>query len=493
MNDLASADRVVVIGGGISGLAAAHRLISSGKADSLAPESVTLIEGSSQLGGKVTTELTEGFLVEGGPDSFVTNKGAVLELTEELGISDRVISSRAEHRGAQIWSRGRLHPIPEGLLLMAPSRLSPLLRSTLFSVGGKLRIFADLVIPRRKPEGDVSLEEFVVRRFGCEMLDRLAEPLVAGIHAAEPAHMSLAASFPRFLEMEKAHRSLILAARAAARRQMEGAGPGLSYFASFREGMGELTGALVAALRGVRLVTGNAVTRLEGLGTPGTPGRFRLTLGDGSQVEAAGVILAIPAAETAALLSRIVPAVAPLVAGIRQVTTATVTLAYRRGDLTGLRGSGFVVPATERRRIMGVSYLSRKWEGRVDDGGTELLRAFVGGAAGQELAMAGEERLVAVVRSELAEILGVTATPMMTRAKTWVGGLHQYNVGHVERVAEVEAAIAAIPGLAVAGAAFHGIGLNECVKSGRRAADHIRSALSSTPSAFVGLDQRRSR
>ena len=161
-----SADRVVVVGGGISGLSAAHRLISSGRAGGVGAPNVTLIEGSSRLGGKVRTEHTEGFLVEAGPDSFVTNKGAVLELTEELGISDRVISSRAEHRGAQIWSRGRLHPIPEGLLLMAPSRLSPLWRSTLFSVPGKLRIFADLILPRGKVEGDVSLEDFVVRRFG---------------------------------------------------------------------------------------------------------------------------------------------------------------------------------------------------------------------------------------------------------------------------------------------------------------------------------------
>ena len=489
MTGLGTADQVVVVGGGITGLTAAHRLIRSGRA----PESVALIEGSSHLGGKVRTDQTDGFLVEAGPDSFVTNKGAVLELAEELGISDRVISSRAEHRGAQVWSRGRLHPIPDGLLLMAPSRLSPLLRSTLFSVRGKARILADLVIPRGRSEGDVSLEEFVVRRFGREMLDRLAEPLVAGIHAAEPPHMSLAASFPRFLDMERTHRSLILAARAATRRQSGGAGTGLSYFASFREGMGELTGALVTHLRGVHFETEKAVTRLEIANAPGTAGRFRLTLSDGSQVEAAGVILAVPAEQTAALLSRIVPGVAPLVAGIRQVTTATVTLAFQRGDLPGLEGSGFVVPAAERRRIMGVSYLSRKWEGRVDDEGTDLLRGFVGGSAGQDLAMAGEDRLVALVRAELAEILGVTANPLMTRAKTWVGGLHQYNVGHVERVAAVEAEVATFPRLALAGAAFHGIGLNECVRSGRRAADQVIGALSSRSSAIAGVDSGRSR
>ena len=469
--------RVVVVGGGITGLSAAHRLVTADRIPGSPPLTVTLIEKSPRLGGKVTTEHAGGFIVEGGPDSFIVGKRFVLALAEELGIGDRVISSRPEHRGAHVWSRGRLRPIPDGLLLMAPSRVLPMMRSSVLSWRGKLRLLADIVIPRGKYE-DQSLEQFVVRRLGRELLDRIAEPLIAGIHAADPSTMSLAASFPRFLDMEREHRSLILAARVATKETARASAllpdSGLSYFASFKEGMGELTDALAEALHGIDIKTGRAVTRLvrceSGNG-------FRLTLDDGSEVSAQGVILATPAGETSALLSEMAPDVSALVAGIYQVATATVTLAFRASDIPGLIGSGFVVPAVERRRIMGASYLSRKWQGRVPDPNFELVRAFVGGPHGQDLALSGEQRLVEAARDELAEILGVTAPPVMATTRTFAGGLHQYTLGHLDRVSRIESALAAHPGLAVAGAGFHGIGLNECVQSGREAADHVQEAV----------------
>lgn len=476
MSEPELAPRVAVVGGGITGLAAAHRLVTAARARGGPQVRVTLIEKSSRLGGKVITDHSGGFLIEGGPDSFVAGKRFVLELAEELGIGDRVISSRPEHRGAHVWSRGQLHPIPNGLLLMAPSRLLPMLRSPVLSWKGKLRVLGDLVIPRGTNE-DESLEQFVVRRLGLEMLDRIAEPLIAGIHAAEPSTMSLAASFPRFLDMEREHRSLILAARAATKEAGSAPGPtagGLSYFASFKEGMGELTDVLVGALQGVDIKTERAVTSLACVESGNG---FRLMLDDGSEVRAQGVILATPAGETSALLSDAAPGVSALVAGIHQVATATVTLAYRASDIPGLVGSGFVVPAVERRRIMGVSYLSRKWHGRVPDPNFELVRAFVGGSLGQELALGGEQRLVEVAREELAEMLGVTAPPVMSITRTFAGGLHQYTLGHLDRVSRIESALAAHPGLAVAGAGFHGVGLNECVHSGRKAADHVRTAI----------------
>ena len=468
--------RVAVVGGGITGLSAAHRLVTAARIPGSPPVSVTVIEKSPRLGGKVFTDHRGGFLIEGGPDSFVAGKRFVLELARELGIENRVISSRPEHRGAHVWSRGRLQPIPDGLLLMAPSRLLPMLRSPVLSWRGKLRVLADLIIPRG-PNEDQSLEQFVVRRLGRELLDRIAEPLIAGIHAAEPSTMSLAASFPRFLDMEREHRSLILAARAATRETGTAPGPadsGLGYFASFTEGMGELTDALAGALQGVHIKTRRAVTHL--VRTESSNG-FRLTLDDRSEVRAQGVILATPAGETSALLSELAPDVSALVAGIKQVATATVTLAFRASDIPGLRGSGFVVPAVEQRRIMGASYLSRKWQGRVPDPNFELVRAFVGGPHGQDLALSGEQQLVEVAREELAEILGVTATPVMSTARTFAGGLHQYTLGHLDRISRIESALAAHPGLAVAGAGFHGIGLNECVQSGREAADQVQAAI----------------
>lgn len=443
--------RVVVIGGGISGLAAAHRLSTSGL-------SVTLVEKNRQLGGKVVTEHVDGFLIERGPDSFVAGKGTVIELATGLGIAPRIISSRPEYRGSYVWSRGRLHPLPEGLLLMAPSRLGPLFRSSLLSWRGKVRAAADLLVPRRQAEGDESLESFVVRRLGREVLDLIAEPLIAGIHAAEPATMSLRASFPRFLEMERKHRSLILAARAA---ESKPAASGSSHFASFKDGMGELTQALVKDLQGVDVRTGVHVTRLRPTGAS-----HLLDLSDGTHLDAAGVILAAPSRDSAKLLGEASPTAAASIAEIHQVSTTAITLGYRKDQIPPLLGSGFVVPTTEARRIMGVSYLSQKWEGRVPTEEFALIRAFVRRDA-------EPDRLTESVMGDLADLVGITGSPKLRRVHRWEDGLHQYTLGHLERVARAEQALFEGPPLALAGAAFHGIGLNECIASGQRAADHI--------------------
>jgi oxygen-dependent protoporphyrinogen oxidase len=461
---------VAVVGGGIAGLAAAHRLTTE-------PVKLMVVDKAPQLGGKVHTEHIDGFVVENGPDSFVAGKGTVVQLAEELSIGHRIISTRPENRGSYVWRRGELHPLPEGLILMTPTRISPLLRSTLLSWRGRLRVLADLVIPRGRPSADESLESFVVRRLGREALDRIAEPLIAGIHVAEPATMSLRASFPRFLDMEREHRSLIPAARAAARLAPQ---PGsLSHFASFQAGMGELTDTLVAALGDAETRTGTAVTLLTHHGDG-----YRLALDDGTDLDADAVIIATPARDAAALLSEIAPKAAREVAAIRQISTATITLAYRAHQIPELAGSGFVIPTSEQRRIMGVSYISNKWQGRVPDPGFVQLRAFVAGPHNQQLVLGGQERLVAAAREELATLMGITAHPVLVRTNVWERGLHQYTLGHLERVARAEQAIrAAAPLLALAGAAFHGIGLNECVTSGRQAAEGVVAAIISPGTA----------
>lgn len=460
MVDRGPTSTIAVIGGGIAGLAAAHRLMTAG-AD------VIVLEGSARIGGKIRTDRTDGFLIEGGPDSFVAGKGHVLALAGELGLIDRVIPSRPQHRRSYVWWRDRLHPLPEGLLLMAPTRLSPVFGTSLLSWKGKLRVLGDLVLPRRRGDGDESLESFVTRRLGAEVLERIAEPLIAGIHAAEPSTMSLRASFPRLVEMERQHRSLILAARSAASQPAPI--DGISHFASFKDGMGELPSALAGALHAADIRTGAMVARLTGSAGHG----YRMTLEDGSELPARAVILATPAVETARLLSELSPAAAAAVADVRQVATATVTLAYRVDEIPMLIGSGFVVPSAQRRRIMGVSYLSQKWEGRVPDDSFALLRAFVGGPHGQGMAVAGTDRLVAVVREELAAIIGITASPVLVRATSWRGGLHQYTLGHLDLVDRARSALAPHCGVALAGAALDGIGLNECVASGRHAADAV--------------------
>ena len=456
--------RVAVIGGGISGLAAAHRLSNLGLA-------VTLVEKSEQLGGKVVTERVDGFVIEGGPDSFVAAKRTVIELATELGIADRIISSRPEHPGSYVWSRGRIHRLPAGLLLMAPSRLGPLFASSLLSWRGKVRAAAELLIPRRQPDGDESLESFVVRRLGREVLDRIAEPLIAGIHAAEPASMSLEASFPRFLEMERDHRSLILAARALSKK----ADTSVSHFASFRRGMGELTTALIGSLHRIDQRLRVTVDRIS----KRSP-ELLLDLSDGTQLEAQGIVLATPARAAAALLGEIAPNAREAIAGIRQVSTTAVTLAYRSEEIPVLKGSGFVVPAAEGRRLMGVSYLSQKWDGRVPSEQFVLLRAFL-----RRDATNGEEPTT-VARDELADSVGIRAQPVLEKIHHWEGGLHQYALGHRDRVARAEDGLRKFPGIVLAGAAFYGIGLNECIASGQRAADRIAETVRTPARTMVG-------
>jgi protoporphyrinogen/coproporphyrinogen III oxidase len=448
---------VVVVGGGITGMTAAHRLQNEGAA-------VTLVESSSRLGGIVKTTIDDGFVIEGGPDSFVTGKGSVLQLADELGISTEVIPTQPDAGGSHVWWDGRLHPLPGGLLLMVPSRLRPLLGSTLLSWRGKSRALADLVLPRSRSHGDESLGSFVRRRLGNEVLERIAEPLIAGIHAAEPETMSLEASFPRFLDMETEHRSLILAARRAARRTSDG-----SHFSSFRLGMGQLISTLAAGLGRVDIRTNTTVTALEP-----SPGGYSLGFEDGVTISASAVVLATPAPVCARLLEGLAPNAARTLAEIDQVATTAVTLAYRSTELPALAGTGFVVPSAQPLRIRGVSYLSRKWEGRVPDSGYALMRVFFG--AGRSV-----DGPIETAREELATTLGVTAEPVHAWVRSHRHGLHRYTLGHLDRVASMEKSLAALPPIAVAGAGVHGVGLNECVRSGWDAAEFVLGRVGHRP------------
>jgi protoporphyrinogen/coproporphyrinogen III oxidase len=453
----------VVIGGGVSGMTAAHRLQHAGA-------TVTLVERSGRLGGIVETTVEDGFVIEGGPDSFVTGKGSVLRLAEELGLAQEVIPTRSDVGGSYVWWDGRLHPLPGGLLLMVPSRFGPLLGSALLSWRGKTRVLADLVLPRAGGTEDESLGSFVRRRLGNEVLERIAEPLIAGIHAAEPETMSLAATFPRFLEMEAEHRSLILAARHSASRI---ASDGLSHFSSFRLGMSQLTTALAGELDQVEVRTNTSVTAIDRSGSA----RYVASLEDGSKIVASAVVVATPAPVAAGLLERLAPDAARSLSEISQVGTTAVTLAYQSGQLPDLHGSGFVVPSTNGPRIRGVSYLSRKWEGRVPHSGYELIRVFFG--AGRTV-----DQPVDRARQELAVTAGITAEPDRVWVRDHAHGLHRYTLGHPERVRSVDRSLTSCPGVAVAGAGLHGVGLNECVMSGWQAADLALDAVGRSTVSF---------
>lgn len=468
--------RVVVIGGGISGLAAAFQLQTEVRRRGL-PVEYVLLEKDNRLGGKILTERVDGYVLDGGPDCFVSEKPGVFDLAGRTGIEEDLLCSNEARQGTFVLSGGRLHRLPEGLMLMVPTRIGPFLASPLISWPGKLRMALDLVLPRRRETGDESLESFVVRRLGREALDKIAEPLVSGIHgAADPAEMSVQASFPRFIKMEQEYGSLIRAMLAARRKAPPkptgGAAaqrPKRTFFMSFKGGMGELSEAVAARLDPGHVRLGAGVTRLERAGAG-----YLVRLEGGETLPADAVIAATPANVTAQLLADLDPAVAALVGEIRLASTATVSLAYRREDIPRpLEGFGFIVPGVEKRRIMGVTYSSIKWDHRTPDDRTVLLRVFVGGARNLPLITGSEGALLRAVREELRSILGIAGEPVLARAYRWPDAMHQYTLGHLNRVAAIEQGIARHPGLCLAGAAYRGVGIGDCIQSGFAAAERV--------------------
>jgi oxygen-dependent protoporphyrinogen oxidase len=457
--------RVAVIGGGISGLAAAHRLVERGRETGQAVE-VRLFEGSTRIGGVIRTERGDGFVIEAGPDSFLSEKPAALRLCERLGITDRLVGTREEFRRTYVVRDGQLRALPDGFLLMAPTRFWPLVTTPLFSWPGKLRMALDLVLPRGRG-GDESLADFVTRRLGREALDRVAQPLVGGIYTADPRQLSLAATMPRFLEMERSARSIILAMwrqqRAAARRTT-GSGARWSLFLSFDGGLQCLVDELASRLPDSTVQLGQPVHALERLGD----GRWRL---DGA-FECDAVIVATPAHAAAALLRPLDEALAGELDAIPYSSSATVTFAFRREEIPHpLDGFGFVVPHVERRALLAGTFSSLKYPGRAP-AEWMLVRAFVGGALQPELVELDDAALTAAVRRELAALIGIRADPRLTRIARWRRAMPQYQVGHLERVARIRARAAAV-GVALAGNAYEGVGIPDCIRSGETAAESV--------------------
>lgn len=456
---------VVVVGGGISGLAAAHRVRERDPACR-----VTVLEAGDRLGGAVATEHAQGFLVEWGADSFLTEKPWAMDLVRRLGIEDRLVRTRDEERRTFVVHDGVLHPLPEGFLMMAPTQVAPFITSRLFSLTGKLRMALDLVLPRRQGGEDESLDAFVRRRFGAEALERVAQPLVGGIYTADPTRLSLAATMPRFLEMERRDRSVILAmrrqAKAAAARD---SGARWSLFASFADGMQTLVDTLAQRVPegGIRL--GARVTSLART----DDGGYRLTLGDGTPIDASHVVLALPAYASAELLRPHAPAVAEALDGIVYASSAIVTLAYARDQIRHrLDGFGFVVPAIEGRRIIAGSFTSVKYAGRAP-AGKVLLRAFVGGALAEGLATLPDADVVSLAEAELGDLLGIRGAPSLVRVARHLRAMPQYHLGHLARVAEIEAAVEQLGGLALAGNAYRGVGVPDCIHGGEIAVDRL--------------------
>ncbi|HYC55431.1 MAG TPA: protoporphyrinogen oxidase [Candidatus Binatia bacterium] len=470
--------RIVIVGAGIAGLAAAYRADKLAREHALDVE-IMVLEGSSRAGGVIESVEEKGCLLELGPDSIITEKPWARNLCEEIGLKDRIIGTSTEHRQSFIALGTRLHPVPEGFYMMAPTRLSTLARSGLFSLAGKARMAADLFLPRRNDDADETLASFVTRRLGREALERAAQPMVGGIYTADPAKLSLRATMPRFLEMERRHRSLILGLsgtmKRAAAAQGSAAGPRYSLFIALDRGLAVLPARLCELLPKGALHTGVMV---ESIGQRQDGGWTVHTLDtEQERIEADAVCLATPAHASARILEVAAPELARSLNGIEYASTATVNLAYRREDIAHpLNGFGFVVPAVERRVVLACTFSSVKYAGRAPKG-MVLIRAFVGGAMFPEHFEMSDDRMLAGIDRDLSELLGVRARPRLARIVRWARSMPQYNVGHLERVARIDQESGRLPSFALAGASLTGVGIPDCVRSGEAAAEKLVMSL----------------
>lgn len=450
---------VAIVGGGISGLAAAFDLQARGL-------TVRVLEASARIGGVIATERFDGWVIDGGPDSLLVQKPAAVTLCRDLGIADRLVSTLTP-RTAYVLRDGRLHAIAEGSFLGFPITVGALARSRLFSLAGKARMAGEVVVPRGAVDDDESIGAFVCRRFGREAVDYLADPLLAGIHAGDVDRLSIRALFPRLVDAERRSGSVIRALRALhIRPSPQGA------FVSLPGGTGELVDTLAKALAPGTVVTGARVTSLQRMD------RYSLDSTAGP-ARARSVVLAVPAYATGALMRPIDPALADLCDVIPYASTATVAFGYRRDQVAHpLRGTGFVVPRTEGLGLLAGTWVSSKWPGRAPEGHV-LLRGFLGGGRDPHRLDASDQELVDTAKRELGALLGISGSPLFSRLYRWTRQSPQYEVGHLNRVASIERRLAMLPGLFVTGSGFKAIGIPDCISDGRataaRAADYVAS------------------
>ena len=454
MTSAEPATPVAVVGGGIAGLRAALVLHERG-------HRFALFEAREHLGGVIRTEHEKGFLLEGGPDSFLVQKPEGMALVRSLGLADRLVPTNPSSRAVFVLRGGRLLPMPEGMTLTVPTRVWPVLTSPLFSWRAKLRMGLDLVRPARADEGDESIASFVRRRFGAEVLERLGEPLLAGIHAGDPETLSLRATFPRLAALEQAHGSVVRGLRAAA-KPAPGAFP--SAFASLQGGLGELVLALAKQLPAGAVRTSCAVRALRR-----DDQGFTLHLGSGEERTFKALVVALPAPAAAPLLEPVSKDVASSLSGIRFASTVVLVLGYKREDVGhALEGYGLLVPRGEGLRTTALSFHSTKLPGRVPEGHV-MLRVFLGGINDGGVVYLKDAELLELARREMGPVLGLRGEPVLARVFRWPHATPQMEVGHLARVARIEQAAAAVRGLFLTGAGLWGTGLPDTIGAAQRA------------------------
>jgi len=507
--------RIVIIGGGITGLAAAHWLFELQPQADRKPD-VVLLEAGPRLGGVLKTTQRDGFLIESGADSFISEKPEAIELAKRLGLGSRLIETNERHRRSFIVRRGRLLPVPEGFQLMAPARVWPFIASNIFSWPGKARMALDLFIPRRQMhngDDDESLAQFVRRRLGREAFERMAQPMIGGIYTADPEKLSLRATLPRFLEMEREHGSVIRAMwkqrRSPTRSPQPGSPAGVgavregsvanpvgdgqanpntgvsgarySLFLSFDQGMQVLVDELAAHIpQGVvRLNTGATSLTFDR-----SMAQWQIRLSNNDSITADAVCLAVPSYTAAALLRETDDELSAALDRIPYTSTATINLGFRRADVRhALDGFGFVVPFIEKRSLLACTFSSVKFAGRAPADHV-LLRAFVGGALQPELFELDEDEMIRRVRADLGDLLGIDQPPLFTAVEKWRRSMPQYHVGHLTLIAEIQTRAQTHSGLHLCGNAYGGAGVPDCIRSAEAAANQIVLALP----AFGGND-----
>ncbi len=466
--------KIVVVGGGISGLSAVYYLRKKIEEKGYDAD-ILLLEKSDRFGGQIKTEYIEDFVIEGGPDCMIRDKPWALQLCRELDIEDRLINTNDENKETYIFSKGKLHPLPDGLLLLVPSKFLPFATTGLFTLKGKLRMAMEFLIPPRRDDSDETLAGFVKRRFGRELLDKIAEPLIAGIHAGDPEKMSLQSTFPRFLQQEKDYGSLTKSTLVLRKKMNDmmkkknGISPERTFFVSFKKGMNELVDNLVKNLDGVDLEKGKGVSDIE----IRNDGKYDIRLENGEIIDAHVLVLTTASYITSGLLKNINTTIAESLKDIPYIKTGTVTIAYRKEDLKDLpKAFGFLIPGIEKRKIMAATFTSLKWPFRCPDD-YFLIRCFIGGKNNQDMIEKDDETIIHIVREELKHIIRLDAEPHFYRIFRWIDNMPQYNIGHPDILNIIDKETSKQRGLYLTGSAYRGIGIPDCIHNARLTADKI--------------------
>ncbi|MBI2069615.1 MAG: protoporphyrinogen oxidase [Elusimicrobia bacterium] len=458
--------KIVIIGGGITGLSAAYELAKA-KRRGLRFE-YCLIERAARTGGKILTDRDAYFPIEAGPDSFLTSKPNAVELCEELGLSSQLLDTGRTSQSVGILNNGRLKPIPEGMNFMVPRRLAPFLTTGLLSWPSKLRVLMDIVLPRGRPDDDESAAQFFNRRMGCEMTSTFIDPFCSGVYAGSAGELSFKSAFPILYRLQAKHRSLILGLIKEQRSNGAGRASAHTPFVTLKNGLDALPAAVASRLESQSVILGTQVKAVRREG-----GGYGVVLEDGRVIFADVVLAATPAFESARMIEELDRDLAAELSGIPYVSSATVTMIFKNDDFPRpARGFGFLVTRHEGKAILGATYCSNKFPGRAHPD-YAAIRCFVGGEVAKELLRLDDQAVAERVLSDLRPLFEACGRPLMTKIYRWMSGNPVYAVGHEARLERIETRLRRQPGLFVAGAAYRGIGLPDCIAQGRQAASKI--------------------